>query len=104
MNANEVSISCRQSVVLPDLQLTHTIRLVTTASGNVPGSVSIALASFGAVVHKWTIVRCGSILDHQIIVEGLGDVCVRALRDAVGKLEGITRIKVEHMYGRPRPS
>lgn len=88
---------------LPGFQLTHVIRLVSIASMEVVSRVAAHLKDQQVCVSSFVVLRSGNILDQKIVLDGIGERQTQLLREKLLALDGVLRIRLEHLFVRPDP-
>lgn len=88
------------SRLLPGLQLTHTIYLISGASLAVVARVATYLDSERAPVRSWTVVQRNGVLEHKIVLGDMGEHLASELREQLLTVEDVLRACVEHYFFR----
>lgn len=86
---------------LPGFQLTHVIHLVSIASMDVVSRVAAHLKDQQVCVSNFVVLRSGNILDQKIVLDGIGERQAKLLREKLLILDGVLRIRLEHLFVRP---
>ncbi|MFL9866603.1 hypothetical protein PQR67_20705 [Paraburkholderia fungorum] len=86
---------------LPGFQLTHVIHLVSIASMDVVSRVAAHLKDQQVSVSSFVVLRSGNILDQKIVLDDIGERQAKLLREKLLILDGVLRIRLEHLFVRP---
>jgi hypothetical protein len=89
---------------LPGFQLTHVIHLVSIASMDVVSRVAAHLKDQQVCVSSFVVLRRGNILDQKIVLDDIGERQAQLLREKLLALDGVLRIRLEHLFVRPDSS
>lgn len=94
------SAEANWSQLLPGLQLTHTIYLVSSADLAVVARVATCLEGERAPVKSWTVARRNGMLEHRIVLNDLGERRAVELSKQLLAVENVLRARVEHLFCR----
>lgn len=83
---------------LPGLRLTNVFRLVSRANAGVNDAVESRIQNANGLIDEWKMARRGEVLEHRIVVSGLGECEARALRDELKCLDGNLKSQLEHLF------
>lgn len=91
------------SQLLPGLQLTHTIYLISGANLAVVAKAAAHLDGERAFVRSWTVIQRNGTLEQKIVLDDMGEHRALELREQLLTIGGVLRARVEHCFSRQSP-